>query len=116
MEERFAIQIERRKKEGTFNSMLNLEPVKCNSVDSELEVIHCANEWEKNINGTMHGGVITGVLDSAMGILCQCIVASGKTPSVGLNVSFYRPVKVGDQLHVRASLLRRTRTLVWLRS
>ena len=54
-------------------------------------------EFHFNPLGTVHGGVISTVLDSALGCAVQTRLASGRTyTTVDLNVSFIRPVTLGS--------------------
>jgi uncharacterized protein (TIGR00369 family) len=64
-----------------------------------------------NIIGTLHGGVIATIADSAMGLACAATLAAGETcTTVDLKVNFLRPFEDGI-LRAVASVLKRGRTL-----
>jgi uncharacterized protein (TIGR00369 family) len=64
-------------------------------------------EFHFNPLGTVHGGVISTVLDSALGCAVQTMLPAGRTyTTVDLNVTFIRPVTVATgRLAARAEIV-----------
>ncbi|MBB4930422.1 uncharacterized protein (TIGR00369 family) [Lipingzhangella halophila] len=65
-----------------------------------------------NPQGTVHGGILTMVLDIAMGHLCNRFLSTAVT--LDMNTRFFRPV-TGDS-HSEARILKQGRTIVHLES
>lgn len=116
MEKRMTEEILYRKQLPGMSAILSLEAVSCDAGKQQIEVFHKAEEWAKNVNGTMHGGIIAAVLDSAMGILCRCYAYPHRGPTINLNVNYLRTVHTNEKLFVRAELLRKARNLIWVRA
>lgn len=56
-----------------------------------------------NPMGTVHGGVIAGMADTAAGMLSKALIGDWKAgPTVSLTVNYLRPVALGSDIHVRA--------------
>lgn len=99
-----------------IDSQLAIEAVSCDAERKEIVISHLVKPWEVNIHGTMHGGMISTVLDDAMGILCGCYINPSFCSTVNLNVNFLRPVHLNERLYVRAELMRTGRNLIRTRA
>lgn len=58
----------------------------------------------------IHGGIITTILDEAMGRLLFDLGILSLT--VALEVRFFHPVKVGDEVFVKGEILRQRRKII----
>ena len=105
-----------RKQLPGMSSMLSLDIVSVDETQQEIVTSFTADPWAENVNGTIHGGVITSVIDSSMGILCHSTLYPKRAPTINLNISFLRPVMKGQTLYTRAKLLRRGKNLLWFQS
>jgi len=114
LERRTRGEAERRKHLAGISSMLALDVVHVDAARQEMVTAFRAAPWTENVNGTVHGGIITVAFDSSMGILCHSTVSPRRGPTIQLNVSFLRPVGIGDTMYVRVRILRTGRNLVWL--
>jgi len=66
--------------------------------------------------GTVHGGVITTLLDSAGGAAAFSVVAEGQTvATLDLRIDYLRPAKSGAAILGRAECYRKTRTVAFVR-
>jgi len=74
-----------------------------------------AAEKHRNIHGIVHGGMLSMFLDQTLGIACW--EASGRAPlvTIQLNTHFISAAKLGEFLECRASVLRTTRSLIFVR-
>jgi uncharacterized protein (TIGR00369 family) len=66
-----------------------------------------------NRAGFAHGGVLTTLLDSALG-LASADAHAGQQATIGLNVQFIAPVRVGDFITVECEVVKATRTLMFM--
>lgn len=66
--------------------------------------------------GTIHGGVITTLLDSAGGVAAFSSIANGQTvATLDLRIDYLRPATTGSAVHGRAVCYRLTRTVAFVR-
>lgn len=60
-----------------------------------------AQEWEKNPNGVIHGGIIATMIDTAIGITTIGITDT-LTPTINLQISYLRPCPADGLIAVRS--------------
>lgn len=92
MERRFAPS-------GAVGALLPFALVKCSAANATLEVSYTPEPWVRNINGTIHGGILMTLFDSAMGTLTKCYTDDYSTPTVSLSVNFLSPGYLGNIVH-----------------
>ena len=66
-----------------------------------------------NRAGFAHGGVLMTLLDSALGH-ASAGAHGGQQATIGLNVQFLAPVRVGDFITVECEVVKATRTLMFM--
>ena len=74
-----------------------------------------AQDWERNPNGVIHGGIIATMMDTAMGITTICIVDS-LTPTINLHISYLRPCPADGILAVKSQITMEGGSVVQLRA
>jgi len=62
-----------------------------------------AQSWECNPNGVIHGGIISTMMDTAMGITIIAFVQS-MTPTINMQVSYLRPCPADGTIAVRSHI------------
>jgi|ERR1700683_2905618 uncharacterized protein (TIGR00369 family) len=67
-----------------------------------------------NTAGFAHGGVLTTLLDSALGLASAEAQGGHQQATIGLNVQFLAPVRVGDFITVECEVVKATRTLMFM--
>lgn len=67
-----------------------------------------------NRSGYAHGGVVTTLFDTALGLTSWEAQGKHKQATVSLNVQFLAPVKLGDFITVECRVVKVTRTLVFM--
>ena len=70
-----------------------------------VEYVHTCDYFEKNRYGNMHGGVITAILDTAMGLTVFELGTGNASPTMDIQVNFIKGAHIGDELVVRAEVL-----------
>ena len=71
---------------------------------------------EKHANpmGTVHGGILVVVADSAMGMACLSLLEQGESfTTIELKTNYFRPLVAG-QIEARAKVVNAGRSLVYL--
>ena len=68
-----------------------------------------------NLGGVVHGGMLMSFADDVLGMTVW--EAAGRKPctTVQLSTQFIAPVRLGEFVEMRAEVLRRTRTVVFVR-
>ncbi|WP_426348004.1 PaaI family thioesterase [Alloiococcus sp. CFN-8] len=66
----------------------------------------------RNSMGIVHGGIISTLLDNAMGMTTSSLINKGWTPTVNLQVSFLKPVKPQGVIHISVKVISSGRTFI----
>lgn len=101
----------------SIGDVLHFVLLSCDA-ESKHFVFRCETaQWMQNASGTLHGGIISTILDQGMGLIANCLYSEGGiTPSVTLNVGFHRPFFPGDSIVLHVYIDSITRTLIHMRS
>jgi uncharacterized protein (TIGR00369 family) len=67
-----------------------------------------------NRSGFAHGGVLTTLLDTALGLTSSDAQSGHKQATISLNVQFLAPVQLGDFIIVECQVVKATRTLMFM--
>lgn len=94
----------RMTKANTVNAMLHMEVVRCDVSVPSVELLHRVDDWEVNVADSLHGGIISTLLDSTMGLLSKAYTGAPFTPTISLTVNFLSAVSAGETLHIRAEM------------
>ena len=85
---------------GTINeglaprlSACDLDPLRCT-------IAFDGKPWMSNPLGAVHGGVVSAMLDTAMGGITYVCAEDYPTPTISLQVSYIRPVPATTTLYV----------------
>jgi len=94
----------RLSREDSINDKLNLALASCDVTKPRVEFVHTVTAWELNVAGNMHGGIISTLMDSTMGLLSKAYTGARFTPTISLTVNFLRGVSEGETLHIVAEM------------
>ena len=86
------------------NDKLNPVFCGCSAEPCSLSVSFVAEEWMLNPSGTLHGGIISTVIDMAMGVLARYCKRSPKVVTAQLSVNFLHVIRPNERfvVHVTA--------------
>lgn len=113
MESRVSFELAARtEKGGELCSMLILEPESCNAESGELTLSHIVTQAAANPAGNLHGGIITWLLDSTMGILSRSYTGYETTVTMDIHVNFLRAVHVGNETQITARITHSGKTVI----
>ncbi|MBQ9092274.1 MAG: PaaI family thioesterase [Anaerotignum sp.] len=92
--------------------------VSCDFEKGTLDMAYDVQEWELNPEDVIHGGMISTALDTSMGVLAHYYthLAAPTVVTVTMNVSFLKPIVLGDTFHIKAQLDSVGRTLVTVKA
>lgn len=87
-------------------------------MEGESYVFQCRTfPWMRNGFGTLHGGLSSTILDQTMGyVAVSRMPGPGIAPAIDLHVDFHRPLKPGENVIVKVTVVSATRTLIRVRS
>ena len=74
-----------------------------------------AEQRHLNKGGVVHGGMLVSFADDVLGATVFEAVGRQPVTTVQLNTQFIAPVRLGELAEMRAEVLRRTRTVVFVR-
>ena len=74
-----------------------------------------AEQRHLNKGGVVHGGMLVSFADDALGATVWEAVGRQPVTTVQLSTQFIAPVRLGEFVEMRAEVLRRTRTVVFVR-
>ena len=74
-----------------------------------------AEQRHLNKGGVVHGGMLMSFADDALGATVWEAVGRKPVTTVQLNTQFISPARLGELVEARAEVLRRTRTVVFIR-
>ncbi len=99
---------------GTISAMISPKYIGCSPEQDWVDLEYSTAAWMCNIRGVLHGGVISTILDNAMGAVAWCLDGGRVCPTVSLQISFVRPIVPGDPLRVRSRLVGGGRSLFYI--
>ena len=99
-----------------IGAMLDFEFVSCDADAGTCSLSHLVQEREINIYDTLHGGIITWLMDSGMGMLTRAYTGFEILVTLDIHVHFLRPVYAGETVVVSSRVTRKGSKLVFTTS
>lgn len=96
---------------GTVNEGLAPRLISCDPTALCCTIAFDGKSWMRNPLGAVHGGVISAILDTAMGAVTYVCAGNHPTPTVSLQISYVRPVPSGTVLYADVKTTSMGRTL-----
>ena len=90
--------------DGTFNAMLDAQFVSCDYEKKTVLVALDTKPWMTNPTSMVHGGITASVLDFTMGLLARFSTTGYMTPTVSMEVSYLRPMPLGERVMAEAEI------------
>lgn len=89
--------------------------VACDFEKGTADIAYTVMEWELNPMDLIHGGMTSTALDTAMGMLVHYYMQK-TVVTVTMNVSFLKPIHMGDTFRIHTELESLGRTLATLKA
>jgi acyl-coenzyme A thioesterase 13 len=83
-----------------------------NAEYGSLTLAYLVREEMTNPNGSMHGGVIAGILDEVIGLTCYTLGMENIFPTIDLKVDYFLSSKAGDLVRAESMLIRKGNTVI----
>ena len=87
---------------ATLNGRLKAELDSCSEEQQELTLRFPLQDWQVNGLGTLHGGMISTMMDLAMSMAVYCFSRQSIPPTITMTVNYLRPVPMEDSVLIRA--------------
>ncbi len=87
--------------------------IHCDFEKGTAEMAYEVLDWELNPQDMIHGGITSTALDTSMGMLCLYYQhqSAPTVVTVTMNVTFLKPILLGDVFHIHSKLDSLGRTL-----
>ena len=119
MEQRLSDWIEElhRRAPESIGDLLRFRVGPCNPEEGRYCFHVSTEQWMKNAFGSLHGGIISTIMDQGMGMLATCLMnGTAITPTVQMNISYHHPMMPGDKVLLKIYVESITRTLMYMRA
>lgn len=106
-----------RQAPDSIGSLLQFRVEACDEPKGNYCLCAQTSEWMRNAFGSLHGGMFATIMDQAMGFVAMYLMGgTAVTPSIQLNVTYYRPAKAGGELSVKVHVDAVTKSIMYLRA
>lgn len=102
--------------DGGFDETMRAQFSACNFEEKSLTIAFLTQGWQINERGGIHGGAIAGMFDTAFGIMANFIAGENEATTVDMNISFLRPLELGETCEIRVITVKTGRSLIRLRA
>lgn len=86
---------------STIAGMIKPMLLECSCEEMSTVIGFPGQDWEKNPNGVIHGGIIATMIDTAIGITTIALTDT-LTPTINLQISYLRPCPADGIIAVRS--------------
>ena len=83
--------------------------------DTEYEFTLEVKEMHLNTGKIAHGGFLSTIADTGMGTAAHQVAGDRRCVTINLNLQFITAAKLGDKLNGKVTILKKTKTLVFIK-
>ncbi len=87
---------------------------KVDYLEGKIWMTYPSEPWMRNPAGGMHGGMIAAIFDNAMCSAVRGVAGIGDSPTVNLQISYIRPVRIGVPVEVEVRVNGCGRTMAYV--
>ena len=87
---------------ATLNGRLKAELESCDDDAQELTLKFPLQDWQVNGLGTLHGGIISTMMDLTMSMAIYCYSRETIPPTISMTINYLRPVPMEDGVLITA--------------
>ena len=89
---------------GTVNGGMAPVLEQCSFAEKTAVFSFEIQPWMSNPGGVVHGGIVAGLLDTAIGSVTYYFSGEKLTPTIALQVTFVRPMVLEKKAYIRVAL------------
>lgn len=98
-----------------FDRELKVELGAHNYDEQSATFVFKTQDWQINERGFIHGGIIAAMLDTGLGTLAWFLTEGKEVVTTDLNISYIRPLELGDTGEVKVYVIKNGRSLIRIR-
>lgn len=102
--------------DGGFDETMKAYFVRCDFEDKSITYGFPTQKWQVNEKGGMHGGAISGMFDTAFGVVANFIAGKDEATTTDMVISYLRPLDIGDTCEIKVITVKAGRSLIRLRA
>jgi uncharacterized protein (TIGR00369 family) len=102
-------------KYGGFDKELKVELGSYDYDEQSAVFIFKTQDWQINERGFIHGGIIAAMLDTGLGTFAWFLADGKEVVTTDLNISYIRPLSLGDTGEVKVYAVKNGRSLIRIR-
>lgn len=87
---------------ATLNGRMQGELVSCDEANRSITLRYPVQDWQVNGLGTLHGGMISTMMDLTMSMAIYCYSRQTIPPTITMTANYLRPVPIEDGVHIMA--------------
>lgn len=77
----------------------------CDAENATVDLAYHTDNWMKNTNNVLHGGITATILDISMGLLTMCAYGGTTlTPTINLQISYLAGIPIDTDVIVRSKV------------
>ena len=94
----------REKMSATLNARLAPELHSFDDARQELTLKYPVQDWEVNGLGTLHGGIISTMMDLTMSMVVYLYSRESIPPTISMTTNYLRPVPMENYVYIKARI------------
>ena len=98
--------------DGGFDQRMKAHLVACDFEQQSVTYAFETQTWQINEKGSIHGGAIAGMFDTAFGVVANFTAGENEATTTDMNISFLRGVEFGMTVHVTVYIIKAGRSLI----
>jgi len=87
---------------STLNGRLKGELESCNAEAQEIVLKFPLEQWLVNGLGTLHGGMVTTMMDLVMSMVVFCFSRKNIPPTISMTTNYLRPIPMDGYVFIKA--------------
>lgn len=98
--------------DGGFDEKMQARLVACDYEAQTVTYAFPTQDWQINEKGSIHGGAIAGMFDTAFGVVANFTAGENEATTTDMTVSFLRGIDFGMELRLKVFIVKAGRSLI----
>ena len=98
--------------DGGFDERMRARLVACSYEEQTVTYAFETQTWQINEKGSIHGGAIAGMFDTAFGVVANFTAGENEATTTDMTVSFLRGVEYGMTVLLKVYIVKAGRSLI----
>lgn len=102
--------------DGGFDGNMKASLARSNYEEQSITFAFETQKWQMNERGAIHGGAISGMFDTAFGIVANFIAGKDEATTTDMNICYIRQFELNDIGEIKVITVKAGRKLIRLRA